>query len=278
MKIWNRCTVRVSVILSCLLLVVPPTTVALAQAGRGGISGSITDPSGAVIPKVKVTARNHATGVAQQTISSAAGLYSFVSLNPGVYEVTAVVTGFESVAKDNLTVDVDQVSTVNFSLPVGSANEVMTVTAPSDLLDVSNSTVGALLDSATIDRVPLLTRNVYDLVQLSGGVTPANGSPNSSSSVAITNISSGRPNIDVSSYTVNGSIQGSVYFMVDGSPLGVAVNNAAAILPGQISTIREPACRWYCCDRRSFSGSPEVQSNHRLLNSCRAGDPSIHHQ
>jgi hypothetical protein len=231
MKIWNRCTVRVSVILSCLLLVVPPTTVALAQAGRGGISGSITDPSGAVIPKVKVTARNHATGVAQQTISSAAGLYSFVSLNPGVYEVTAVVTGFESVAKDNLTVDVDQVSTVNFSLPVGSANEVMTVTAPSDLLDVSNSTVGALLDSATIDRVPLLTRNVYDLVQLSGGVTPANGSPNSSSSVAITNISSGRPNIDVSSYTVNGSIQGSVYFMVDGSPLGVAENNAAAILP-----------------------------------------------
>jgi hypothetical protein len=229
--IWKRCSLRVNVVLSAALLVVLSGTVALAQAGRGGISGTITDPSGAVIPKVKVTVLNHATGVAQQAVSSAAGLYSFVSLNPGVYDVTAAVSGFESVAKDNLTVNVDQVSTVNFSLHVGSTKDVVTVMAPNDLVDVSNSTVGQLITAATIDRVPLLTRNVYDLVQLSAGVTPANGSPNSSSSVAITNISSGRPNIDVSSYTVNGAIQGSVYFMVDGSPLGVAENNAAAILP-----------------------------------------------
>ena len=228
MNIWNRCSLLVNLVLSSLLLVVFSGTVALAQAGRGGISGTITDPSGAVIPKVKVTALNHATGVTQQSVSSAAGLYSFVSLNPGVYQVTASVSGFESIAKDNLTVNVDQVSTVNFSLHVGSAKDVVTVMVPNDLVDVSNSTVGQLISAATIDRVPLLTRNVYDLVQLSAGVTPANGSPNSSSSIAITN---SRPNIDVSSYTVNGAIQGSVYFMVDGSPMGVAESNAAAILP-----------------------------------------------
>ena len=231
MNIWNRCSFLLNVVVSSLLLVVLSGTAAFAQAGRGGISGTITDPSGAVVPKVTVTLVNHATGVSQHTVSSAAGLYSFVSLNPGVYKVTAAVSGFESVAQENLTVDVDHVSTVNFSLRVGSTKDVVTVMAPNDLVDVSNSTVGQLLSSATIDRVPLLTRNVYDLVQLSAGVTPANGSPNSSSSVAITNISSGRPNIDVSSYTVNGAIQGSVYFMVDGSPLGVAENNAAAILP-----------------------------------------------
>jgi hypothetical protein len=82
-----------------------------------------------------------------------------------------------------------------------------------------------------MDRVPLLTRNVYDLVQLSAGVTPANGAPNSSSSYDITNISSGRPGVDVSSYTINGAIVGSVYYMVDGSPLGIAENNEAAIIP-----------------------------------------------
>ena len=231
MNIWNRCSLLLNVVASSLLVIVLSGTAAFAQAGRGGISGTITDPSGAVIPKVTVTLVNHATGVAQHTVSTAAGLYSFVSLNPGVYEITASVNGFESVAKDKLTVDVDHVSTVNFSLHVGSTKDVVTVLAPNDLVDVSNTTVGQLLSSATIDRVPLLTRNVYDLVQLSAGVTPANGSPNSSSSVAITNISSGRPNIDVSSYTVNGAIEGSVYFMVDGSPLGVAENNAAAILP-----------------------------------------------
>ena len=68
-------------------------------------------------------------------------------------------------------------------------------------------------------------------MQLSAGVTPANGSPNSSNSEAIINISSGRPGIDVSSYSINGAIVGSVYYMLDGSPLGIAENNVAAIMP-----------------------------------------------
>jgi hypothetical protein len=204
---------------------------ALAQAGRGSISGLVSDPTGAIVNGAQVTALNHATGVALHTVTSAAGLYSFVSLPPGVYVVTASQKGFESVAQDNVPVTVDQVSTVNIALRVGNVAETVEVTATPELVDTSNSTVGQLIDSAAIDRVPLLTRNVFDLVQLSAGVTPANGAPNSSSSQAIINISSGRPGIDVSSYTINGAIQGSVYYMLDGSPLGVAENNLAAVLP-----------------------------------------------
>ncbi len=204
---------------------------AFAQAGRGSISGLISDPSQAVVRGAKVTAKDHATGIVQSTVSSAAGLYSFVSLNPGIYDVTATLKGFETVTQDNVSVSVDQVTTVNIALPIGSVTEVVTVTSTSALADTTNSTVGQLIDAATIDRVPLLTRNVYDLVQLSAGVTPANGSPNSSSSEAIINISSGRPGVDVSSYTINGAIIGSVYYMLDGSPLGIAENNAAAIIP-----------------------------------------------
>lgn len=204
---------------------------ALAQAGRGSISGLVSDPTGAIVNGAQVTALNHATGVALHTVTSAAGLYSFVSLTPGVYVVTASQKGFESVAQDNVPVTVDQVSTVNIALRVGNVAETVEVTATPELVDTTNSTVGQLIDSAAIDRVPLLTRNVFDLVQLSAGVTPANGAPNSSSSQAIINISSGRPGIDVSSYTINGAIQGSVYYMLDGSPLGVAENNLAAVLP-----------------------------------------------
>ena len=145
--------------------------------------------------------------------------------------VTASQKGFESVAQKNVLVTVDQATTVNIALQVGSVTETVTVSDTGALVDTSNSTVGQLIDSAAIERVPLLTRNVFDLVQLSAGVTPANGSPNSSSSQAIVNISSGRPGIDVSSYTINGAIQGSVYYMLDGSPLGVAEKNIAAILP-----------------------------------------------
>ncbi len=206
-------------------------TSSMAQAGRGAISGLVTDESGAIVPGAAVTAKSMATGARLSTVTTAAGIYSFISLPPGPYEVTASQKGFESTLRKNVIVTVDQATTANIALKVGSVNEEVTVTETTSLVDTTNSTVGQLISSETIDRVPLLTRNVFDLVQLSAGVTPANGAPNSSSSFAIENISSGRPGVDVSSYTINGAIVGSVYYMVDGSPLGIAENNVAAIIP-----------------------------------------------
>lgn len=206
-------------------------TAAFAQAGRGTISGMITDPSGAVIPGCKVVLLNKDTGAKQETVTSVAGLYSFISLNPGVYNVTASYPGFASVARAKVPVNVDHVTEVNLSLQVGAATETVLVTAETELVEASNSTVGQLIPAEAIDRVPLLTRNVFDLVQLSPGVTPSNGTPNASGSSFIENISSGRPGIDISSYTINGAIVGSVYYMIDGSPIGVAENNSASIMP-----------------------------------------------
>ena len=207
------------------------TSFAFGQAGRGAISGIVTDSSGAIIPGATVTATETATGTKLTAVSTAAGIYSFVSLSPGPYEVTASQKGFETTVRKGVIVTVDQSTTVNIAMKVGSVNEVVTVNETTSLVDTTNSTVGQLISSETIDRVPLLTRNVFDLVQLSAGVTPANGAPNSSSSFAIENISSGRPGVDVSSYTINGAIVGSVYYMVDGSPLGIAENNVGAIIP-----------------------------------------------
>lgn len=204
---------------------------AFAQAGRGGISGVVSDTSGAIVPGASVSAKSNTTSATISTVTTAAGLYSFISLAPGSYDITARSKGFATVVQRNVNVTVDQVSTANFTLHVGSVNEVVTVTSNAELVDTSNSTVGQLIGAAAIDRVPLLTRNVYDLVQLSAGVTPADGTPNASSSFAVQNISSGRPGVDVSSYTVNGAIVGSVYFTIDGSPIGIAENNAAAIIP-----------------------------------------------
>jgi hypothetical protein len=219
---------RIFLFISMLLLC---AVAAVAQAGRGSISGLVSDSSGAIIPEATVTAQNHDTGIKLSTVSTGAGLYSFVSLSPGTYDVTATAKGFQTVVRNGVRVSVDQVATVNISLKVGGVNEVVTVSADTSLDDSGNTTVGQLIGADAIDRVPLLTRNVFDLVQLSGGVTPANGAPNSSSSFAIQNISSGRPGVDVSSYTINGAIVGSVYYMVDGSPLGIAENNNAAIIP-----------------------------------------------
>jgi hypothetical protein len=214
----------------CVLLLCA-AAIAFGQAGRGSITGVVSDPSGAVVKGAQVVALNHATGVTLHTTTNDAGLYSFVSLTPGLYELTASQKGFESVAQDNVTVSVDQVTTVGIALRVGNVTETITVSTAPPLVDTSNSTVGQLIESTNIERFPTLTRNIYDLIQLSAGVTPANGSASSADSQAIQNISSGRPGVDVSSYTINGAIVGSVYYMLDGSPLGIAENNLGAIIP-----------------------------------------------
>src|ERR1700757_3213023 len=121
--------------------------VALAQAGRGSISGLVTDPGGAVVQGAQVTLLNPATGVTQHTVTSGAGLYSFISLNPGVYQVTASQTGFASVAIDKITVNVDQVTQANLTLKVGAATESVTVTSGVDLVEPTSSTVGTLVTS-----------------------------------------------------------------------------------------------------------------------------------
>jgi Carboxypeptidase regulatory-like domain len=215
----------------CLSVLSLSISSVFAQAGRGAINGLVTDSSGAIIPGATVTATNAATGSKLTATTTAAGIYSFISLSPGTFDVGASQNGFETTIRKSVIVTVDQSTTVNISMKVGSVSEVVTVNETSSLVDTTNSTVGQLISSDTIERVPLLTRNVFDLVQLSSGVTPANGAPNSSSSFAIENISSGRPGVNVSSYTINGAIVGSVYYMVDGSPLGIAENNAGAIIP-----------------------------------------------
>jgi hypothetical protein len=215
----------------CFLIVFAGVA-AFGQAGRGGISGTVSDPAGAVVPGAQVVLLNKATGVTQHTVTSGGGLYSFISLNPGVYQVTASHTGFANVVQDKITVNVDEVTEVNLTLRVGAISETITVTEGVQLVEPTNSTVGTLIPAEQIDRVPLVSRNIYDLIQLSAGVNAVNGSPNSSDSMqSIQNISIGRPGVDVSADTINGSLVGSVYYMLDGSPLGIAENNSAAIIP-----------------------------------------------
>ncbi len=209
-------------------LVLFSTSTSLAQAGRGGISGTVLDSSGAQVAGAIVIAQDAAKGTKISTVTTAAGLYSFISVAPGSYTVTISRTGFDTDVESNVRVSVDQVSTINVSLRPGAVTETVNVDASASLIDASNSTVGQLISAQAIDRVPLVTRDVYQLVQLSAGVLPANGTPNSSDNPSISNA---RSLVDVSAYTINGSLQGNVYYMLDGSPIGVAENNIATIIP-----------------------------------------------
>jgi hypothetical protein len=228
MQNWNSKQKFAPRTLRIFFLLFATVTTAFAQAGRGGLSGLVTDATGAAIPGVAVEFQSAATGATASTVTTSAGLYSFVSLTPATYQLTVRASGFKTLVQKNVTVTVDQVTTLNITLQPGTVNQVITVTAAPELAETSNSTVGQLITAPIIDRVPLITRDVYELVQLSAGVNPTNGTPNAADTVAIFN---SRPGADVSGYTLNGALQGSVYYLLDGSPIGIAENNLAALIP-----------------------------------------------
>jgi hypothetical protein len=201
---------------------------AFGQAGNGSISGIVSDSSGATIVGASVTVKSDVTGVALTRATNTTGAYSIVSLPPATYEVTFSQKGFATSVHRNVTITVDQNTIVNGTLSVGSVSQVVTVAGTSSPIETANSTVGQLIDESTINRVPLLTRDVYQLVQLSAGVIPTNGVPNASDTTAVFNA---RPGADVAGYTINGATPGSVQFLVDGSPIGIGENNLGAEIP-----------------------------------------------
>src|ERR1700729_4506316 len=108
MKTGRFCAASFAWNLLCLALLLGCSQILAAQAGRGGISGLVSEASGAVVPGATVTATNTATGEKLSPVTTAAGLYSFISLPPSRYEVSAVHNGFDTVIEQNITVSVDQ--------------------------------------------------------------------------------------------------------------------------------------------------------------------------
>ena len=148
----------------------------------GTISGVISDPSGAVVPGVTVTLRNVATGEQRVVTSSPSGIYQFISLAPGSYEITAAMSGF-SMSRVSLTLQTNQPLNLPISLAVGASTETVNVSDQAPLLDTADTRVQETLSTETLSALPLAGRNMISLVTLAPGVTgtgvTSNGSPGS---------------------------------------------------------------------------------------------------
>lgn len=148
----------------------------------GTISGVISDPSGAVVPGVGVTLTNTGTNEQRLATSSNAGVYQFVSLAPGSYELTATMSGF-SISRVTLNLETNQPLNVPIRLTVGSSTETVTVSSQGPLLDTADTRVQETLSTETLSALPLAGRNMISLVTLAPGVTgtgvTSNGSPGS---------------------------------------------------------------------------------------------------
>src|ERR1700722_5768704 len=110
-----------------------------AQVTGATLSGTVTDPSGGVIAGAEVTATNTATGVARDTTSDSAGLYTIPNLLPGNYEVKVTATGFSTAVQSNLSLAVGQEQQLNFGMKVGNASTTVQVTESAPKMDLISS-------------------------------------------------------------------------------------------------------------------------------------------
>jgi len=144
------------------------------------IQGEAHDSSNAALPAAHVMVKNVKTGVSAASVTNDTGFYSVSGLIPGVYSVTITAQGFETVVRDNLTLDIDQIARVDFTLKPGSVTETVKVSSTATPLNTDNSVVGQIISNKTVVELPLNGRNYLQLAQLTAGASPASGSRNNS--------------------------------------------------------------------------------------------------
>ena len=147
----------------------------------GSIVGTVTDPTGAVVPNATVTAKNKATGKESTATTTDSGNFNIPQVSAGVFTVTVQATsGFKKSQVTDVKVDVGTPATVNVVLELGSPQEIVTVVGGGELIQTQSATIGTTLTGRQITDIPTASRNALDLVLALPGTSTV-GRPRQSS-------------------------------------------------------------------------------------------------
>jgi Carboxypeptidase regulatory-like domain len=184
------------------------------------ISGTVTDPSGAVVAGATVTATNVETGVATTLTTNSQGFYSFQSLPLGNYTISVQQNGFKGYAQTGLVLDVNDALVIDVQLQVGATNEKVEVSADTLHVDTESTQMGDVITGKTMTDVPLVTRSYTDLLGLQPGVaqtasqmTGAFAGPFISAGFAVPQVSG---DLDSGAVSVNGMRESENGFILNG--------------------------------------------------------------
>jgi len=135
----------------------------------GQIRGAVTDPQGAAIPNVAITATSPAIMAPRKIITDASGVYLFESLPPGTYELTFAGSGFKTVVQSNIIITPGFTATIAPKLQIGAAEQTVTVSAESEVIDTANNTTATTFDDALLQGIPS-GRDTFSTVAQAPGV------------------------------------------------------------------------------------------------------------
>ena len=155
------------VFLNFLIAALLLSTQAWAQA-TAQISGTVKDPSGAVLPGVEITATQTETGIVRTTVTNETGSYVLSNLALGPYRLEAALTGFRTFVQTGIVLQVNGSPVINPVLEVGQVSEQVEVQANATLVETRNAGVGQVIENQRILELPLNGRQVNDLITLAG--------------------------------------------------------------------------------------------------------------
>src|SRR5467141_2787868 len=155
--------------LSCLVL----SLTAVAQLPTSTLNGTVTDPQGAVVAGAKVVIINTATGASRETTTGSDGAFAITDLTPGQYTVRVSASGFATSEFKDFRLEVGRATTLDVSLKIAKAGEVIEVTGGEIAVNTTQSEVQGLIQSGAIQNLPLNGRNFLDLAFLIPGNRPA---------------------------------------------------------------------------------------------------------
>ncbi|MGO9261852.1 MAG: TonB-dependent receptor domain-containing protein [Bryobacteraceae bacterium] len=165
--------------LSLILLMAASATQLLAQGDRGVITGTVTDPSGAVVPGAQITATQSSTNVSYRVKTSSAGDYTVPALPIGNYQLRVEVQGFKTHLTDNVVVSPGSEVRVDVKLDVGTSQQSVEVTANAQVLQTENARVATMVNSTLVDALPVevngTSRSPFDLAASAAGEVNAAG-------------------------------------------------------------------------------------------------------
>lgn len=205
-RVSSLCHRSVFSIGACSLALLLAAPFGAAQSTGGRIRGTVTDPSGGAVVGATVTLINEATHATRDVQTGANGEYIFLEVPVGSYEIDAASKGFKKYARKGIPLDLNQVITVDFTLQIGGATDVVEVTGAPPVVDTTSTQLGAVMNSVSVSELPLNLRNTYALLQLQPGVSSQFGSSDTvffgADNPGVVSVNGGRGRAN--NYTVNG--------------------------------------------------------------------------
>jgi hypothetical protein len=192
----------------------------MAQLQSGSASGLVTDPSGAVVPKAKVSVTDEQKGISFTGETDGAGRYVVRSIPPGTYAITVNAQGFQIEKHAGVRIEVNQNATVDFSLPIRTSAEAVTITGEAPLLATEDAATGQVLSRKFISDLPVVGRDPMGLAYLTAGVVGvSNGAVKTATAGNDLSSSGGRAwtadvlldGISVTNYEQNGGLIDIIY-------------------------------------------------------------------